>query len=295
MIIVKIIGGLGNQMFQYAAARALAIRKGVPLKLDISAFATYYLHQGFELSRVFNCSADIARTEDVRRMLGWQTNPRVSNLLSKFNLAAFRSRELVIEPSFSYWPGIDEAPDDCYLTGYWQSEKYFSSSATQIRQGFTFRESMNDLNSMIAEKILSVNSVSLHVRRGDYLTDKNANETHGLCSINYYKNSIEYISRNTRNPKYFIFSDDIEWAKSNLKIDGQSDYICFNKNEESYNDMRLMSLCNHHIIANSSFSWWGAWLNPNPTKLVVSPQPWFANPHIDTRDLIPVDWISEIN
>jgi len=282
-------------MFQYAAARALAIRKGVPLKLDVSAFESYDLHHGFELARVFNCSAELARPEDVRNVLGWQASPRVRNILSRYHLGALRSRKLVMEPGFSYWAGIDAAPDDCYLTGYWQSEKYFSSSAAQIRRDFTFREPMNDLNALAAEKILSMNAVSVHVRRGDYLTDKKANATHGLCSIQYYKNSIEYISRVIHNPKYFIFSDDIVWVKKNLKIDWPCDYISFNNNEESYNDMRLMSLCRHHIIANSSFSWWGAWLNPNPTKLVVAPQPWFANPHIDTRDLIPVDWMREIN
>lgn len=277
-------------MFQYAAARALAIRKETPLKLDVSEFASYILHQGFELNRIFTCSVDIASAKDLRNMLGWQASARVRNSLSRFNLNVLKSRKLVAEPSFSYWKGIDEVPDDCYLTGYWQSEKYFSSFADQIRSDFTFREPMNELNAIAVEKILSVNSVSLHVRRGDYIANKNANSTHGLCSIEYYMNSINYISENIQNPKFFIFSDDIEWARENLKINNPCDYIDFNNGSESYNDMRLMSLCRHHIIANSSFSWWGAWLNPSSTKLVVAPSPWFANPNLDAGDLIPADW-----
>jgi hypothetical protein len=289
LIIVNVIGGLGNQMFQYAAARALAIRKGVPLKLDISAFATYGLHR-FELTRVFNCAEDTAGAAEVREMLGWQAAPRIRRLLSRPSLAALRSRKLVLEPGFSYWAGISGVPDDCYLTGYWQSEKYFSDAAAQIREEFTFRQQVNGRNAEVAALISQVNAVSLHVRRGDYASDPRTAATHGLCSLDYYRAALRHIAEHVPNAHLFVFSDDIPWVKQNLPLELPCLYVDHNRGAESFNDMRLMSMCNHHVIANSSFSWWGAWLNPGPDKIVVAPGRWFAN-DTDVRDLLPADWV----
>ncbi len=277
-------------MFQYAAGRVLSLERGVPLCLDISGFSSYGLHQGFELQRIFNCAAGIANEADMRDILGWQSSSHIRRLLLRKEMVSFRRKELVVEPQFNYWPGIKHVPNDCYLVGYWQSEKYFSESASQIRADFTFRQSLEDQNEKLTQQIISVNAVSLHVRRGDYATNPQTTATHGLCTLDYYRHSIQYVAERVQQPNFFIFSDDIAWVRDNLNFPHQSQYVDCNQGKESYNDMRLMSMCNHHIIANSSFSWWGAWLNPKRDKIVVAPKNWFAN-QTDASDLLPQSWV----
>lgn len=290
MVITNLIGGLGNQMFEYAAGRALSLHRGVSLKLDVSRFADYELHQGFELKRVFNCTAEIASKAEVRSILGWQYSPIAKRFLSRQSLKMLRRKEFVIEPHFQYWKGIENAPSDCYLMGYWQSERYFSDVAAQIRKEFHFRIPLLKHNNELASQIGSVNAVSLHVRRGDYVQNAKTNATHGLCSIDYYQAAIRHVAARTKQPHFFIFSDDIPWVKNNFKLDFPHQYVDHNHDAESYNDMRMMSACKHHIIANSSFSWWGAWLNPDTEKIVIAPKKWFAN-KINTQDLYPKGWI----
>ena len=290
MIITNLIGGLGNQMFQYAAGRALSLECGVPLQLDVSGFAWYGLHQGFELQRIFNCTIDIAGEADVRCILGWQYSSAIRRVVSRQSMEAFRRKGFVVEPHFQYWPEIKNVPRDCYLTGYWQSEKYFADLALQIRADFTFWLPMESRNVELSKQINQVNAVSLHVRRGDYVNNANTAATHGFCTIDYYREAIRYIAERVDSPHFFIFSDDIAWVKENLKIDFPCRYIDHNLGAESYNDMRLMSMCRHHIIANSSFSWWGAWLNPSADKIIVAPKKWFAN-ETKTQDLIPQCWV----
>lgn len=290
MVIMRIIGGLGNQMFQYAAGRALSLRTGVPLRLDISGFANYGLHQGFELQRIFNCPVEIANEEDVKNILGWQSSPSICRVVSRPRMEIFRRAGFIVEPHFYYWSNINNVLSKCYLSGYWQSEKYFSTVISNIREDFSFKISMGHRNSELANQIIRVEAVSLHVRRGDYMSNPKTLATHGLCSLDYYRNAMQLISREVRNPHFFVFSDDIAWIKSNLNIDMPCQFVDHNQGGESYNDMRLMSLCQHHIIANSSFSWWGAWLNPNAEKIVVAPKRWFAH-EVNTYDLIPKTWV----
>lgn len=290
MIVSQILGGLGNQMFQYAAGRALSLKYDVPLLLDVSGFSSYGLHQGFELDRLFCGDTKIANELDVRNILGWQNLPGVRRILSRSSMKSFRSKKFVFEPYFQYWQAIKNVPNDCYLMGCWQSEKYFSVIAKQIRKDFVFRPKMNSQNVQLALNISQVNAISLHIRRGDYANNPKVTATHGLCPISYYQDAIKYISNQVEQPYFFVFSDDMIWAKENLKIDLPCIYIDHNQGAESYNDMRLMSLCQHHIIANSSFSWWGAWLNPSPDKIVIAPKKWFATTR-NTKDLLPQSWI----
>ena len=290
MVITNLIGGLGNQMFQYAAGRALSLERGFPLRLDISDFSNYELHQGFELERIFNCTAEIASEADVRNILGWQSSPVIRRMVSRPRMARFRHKGFVIEPHFQYWHGIKKVPCGCYLMGYWQSEKYFLEVAEQIREDFYFRLPLESQNTELAKQINQVNAVSLHVRRGDYANNPKTTATHGLCSLDYYREAIQHVAKHVQQPYFFVFSDDIAWVKSDLKIDFPCEYVVFNQGAESHNDMRLMSLCQHHIIANSSFSWWGAWLNQNADKIVVAPKRWFVN-ETNTEDLIPQDWV----
>lgn len=291
MVISNIIGGLGNQMFQYAAGRALSLERGQTLRLDVSGFAGYALYQGFELQRVFDCPVKTDTSTALHNMLGWQCAPSIKRILVRPSMKAFRRNTFVVEPHFHYWPGIKNVPQDCYLAGYWQSEKYFRDVASVIRADFTFKTPLANRNAELAEQIGQVNAVSLHVRRGDYAKNPQTNATHGLCSFDYYRAAIQYVFDRVDQPYFFIFSDDIAWAKDNLEMDLPCQYVDHNRGEESYNDMRLMSLCRHHIIANSSFSWWGAWLNPSPAKIVVAPQKWFVNKN-NVRDLFPLGWVA---
>jgi hypothetical protein len=170
------------------------------------------------------------------------------------------------------------------------SEKYFIDAEKQIRKDFVFKLPMQNENIGLAKKISQVNAISLHVRRGDYASNPQNIATHGLCSIDYYQAAIKHMVEQVKNPYFFVFSDDSAWVTSNLKIDFLHQYVDHNHGKESYNDMHLMSLCKHNIIANSSFSWWGAWLNQNAEKIVFAPKQWFSK-STDTIDLIPSNWI----
>lgn len=291
MIISQIIGGLGNQMFQYAAARSLSLTRQQPLLLDVASFADYPLHQGFELDKVFHCTESIASIDKLQQLLGWQAAPLVRRVLAKSWLSTLRKSALIVEPHFHYWPGISNVPDHCYLSGYWQSERYFQAHVQQLREEFTFKPPLSPKNAELASAIKAVNAVSLHVRRGDYVSDEKNHAIYPLCTPHYYQTAIDYLETRTSNPCFFVFSDDINWTRENLKIDGVIRYIDHNQESQSFNDMRLMSLCRHHIIANSSFSWWGAWLNPDPEKIVIAPKQWFAN-QLDCSDLLPDKWVS---
>lgn len=290
MVISQIIGGLGNQMFQYAVGRALSLRNNSSFALDISGFEGYELHHGFELQRVFNHSFGIASKADVRNVLGWQSPAIIRRIVSRRPFASFCRKRFAVEPHFHYWSGINNLTKDCYLSGYWQSEKYFADVASQIRADFAFQLPLKDKNAELAKQIIQANAVSLHVRRGDYANNPKTTATHGLCSLDYYRAAIRHVSDQIEQPYFFIFSDDICWAEDNLKMNSPCQYVDHNQGAESYNDMRLMSLCRHHIIANSSFSWWGAWLNSSVNKVVVAPKRWFAN-QTDVRDLFPQGWV----
>lgn len=290
MLISNIIGGLGNQMFQYATARALSLDLGVKLTLDVSDYDGYQLHQGFELQRVFKCHAELANDNDLDKMLGWQKSKLARRALRRYPFNLLRSKNFVLEPSFQYWPGIEKVKDNSYLMGYWQSEKYFADHAKQIRKDFSFKPEPSGRNAEVAAHIGRVNAVSLHIRRGDYVNNARTQATHGLCSMDYYNRAAAQISNQVERPEFFIFSDDMAWVRTNFQADITCHYVDHNKNQDSFNDMRLMSLCKHHIIANSSFSWWGAWLNPDPQKIVIAPKKWFANGQ-NSSDLIPDSWI----
>jgi len=291
MIISHIIGGLGNQMFQYAAGRALSLERGVSLCLDTQDFAGYYLHNGYELDRVFNIKARLATDRDIKNVLGWRAYPLIRRqLLFKRQLAKFRGARIFIDTQFNSWEEISDAPDTSYLKGYWQTEKYFDKIQDVIRDDFSFKQSAVGRNAEFSKLISGSVAVSLHVRRGDIATNATSLAFHGLCSLGYYKRAIAYVTAQVANPIFYIFSDDIPWVRENLKLEHQHHYINHNKNNDSYNDLRLMSLCKHHIIANSSFSWWGAWLNSRPEKIVVAPKLWILG-DFDTSDLIPPTWI----
>lgn len=291
MIIVHLSGGLGNQMFQYAAGKALALRRKTGVCLDVSSFEGYALHNGFELKRIFDCPATLVSDREIRQVFGWRAIPRVRWLLSRSGLAFLLGKHFAIEPDFSYWRGYEQAPADCYLYGYWQSEKYFLDVAASIRDDFQFKGPLSEANAKVAEQIAAADAVSLHVRRGDYLKNPVTLAKHGVCSLEYYRAAIARIAEQVEHPVFFVFSDDIAWVREHLAIEHPCVYVGHNSGVESFNDMRLMSMCRHHIIANSSFSWWGAWLAQSPGQIVIAPEPWFNDRSIDTKDLLPGHWL----
>ncbi|TRZ97100.1 MAG: alpha-1,2-fucosyltransferase [Rhodocyclaceae bacterium] len=224
-------------------------------------------------------------------MLGWRRPWACRRILVNRHAAAFRGQRLIVEPCFGYWPGISETTDNCFLVGNWQSEKYFSDIENTIRTDFTFRKPPNSRDQEWISLIGNCQSVSLHVRRGDYAIHAKTRAVLGLLPLDYYRSAADLVASRSGFPEFFIFSDDIPWAREHLDIPFPCHYVDHNKGAESHNDMRLMSSCRHHIIANSSFSWWGAWLNPASDKIVIAPRRWFANGW-DAKDLIPEGWVS---
>lgn len=290
MIISHLIGGLGNQMFQYAAGRALSLERHVPLYLDVKDFAGYALHNGYELDRIFNIKAQLAGNDELKKVLGWRAYSPIRKKLYRPQLTKLRGNRMFVDTQFSSWRQINEVPNDCYLMGNWQTEHYFDKVREIVRADFLFKLPAVGRNAELAGKINNSTAVSLHVRRGDYVVNPATQAFHGLCSLDYYRRAIDYVTNRVANPEFFIFSDDISWARENLHLEYSCHYVDHNKGDESYNDMRLMSLCKHHIIANSSFSWWGAWLNSRLDKIVVAPRRWVLS-DFDASDIIPSAWV----
>ncbi|MBU2539052.1 MAG: alpha-1,2-fucosyltransferase [Proteobacteria bacterium] len=288
MIIVRIMGGLGNQMFQFAAGRQLAARHKTVVKMDISDFENYNLHD-YGLS-VFNINELFASKEEINLLKEPEAGTWKKRIKKVLRCPNKLGKTHIKEKHYHFDPEILSLSDFVYLDGYWQSEKYFLDIADVIRNEFTITLSQTDENSALTQQINSCESVSLHVRRGDYVTDEKTKTIHGTCGLDYYRRCIADLSQKVPHPCFFIFSDDPEWTKQNLKITHPATFISHNGPEKNYEDLRLMSQCRHHIIANSSFSWWGAWLGQYPDKLVLSPSGWFKEKTFNTKDLIPSTW-----
>ena len=269
MIIVNIIGGLGNQMFQYAIGKALSLKSKQKLKLDLTSFKNYPL-RNFELD-VFKIDPEIASTEEIS-----QVKQNKLNFTEKY---------------FHFDSEILDLNQSAFLVGYWQSEKYFINYKNIILKEFILKNELSHQSNQFQKIIESTVSVSLHIRRGDYVTNPTTNSVHGTCSLAYYKNAVSLISNRLKDPHFFIFSDDLDWAKENLDFIDNITFVELDENIPDYEEMYLMSQCKHNIIANSSFSWWGAWLNQNVDKIVIAPQKWFEDETINTNDLIPDSWI----
>jgi hypothetical protein len=256
----------------------------------VQDFKGYELHNGFELHRLFDVQASIANNWDVVRVLGWRAVSPLRRKLFHQKFSKFRGTHLFVDSLFSEIPGLIDIPSSSYLMGNWQSEIFFRDIADTIRSDFTFKVPMSKQNAELADMIASINAISLHVRRGDIASNPTSLAVHGLCSLEYYRQAIELVSSKTLNPEFVIFSDDMDWVRKNLNISFPCHYINANKGSESYNDMRLMSFCNHHIVANSSFSWWGAWLGTGEQKIVIAPKKWFAK-NYDSSSIVPSSWI----
>jgi hypothetical protein len=284
-IITRLIGGLGNQLFQYAAARSLALKHGAEVKLDLSGFERDGLRR-YELGSYPIAAAQASAAELA------VAAPASSGLLARIaaKLAGPRPRHYR-EAHFHFDPGLARQRPALYMDGYWQSERYFADIANTLRRELTPRDDMEPENARIAEAIGSAQAVSLHVRRGDYVANAHTNAYHGVCSLHYYYDAVASITAAVPEAHFFVFSDDHAWTRENLDTGRPTTFVEANQADRGFRDMQLMSMCKHHIIANSSFSWWGAWLNPSPSKVVICPTRWFAGDDKDTSDLIPSAWV----
>ena len=275
MRIINIKGGLGNQMFQYAFL--LAHRQYHPMDeylMDISSYGDKNTHNGFELCRRFHIDAKIAGLEELNPVMRHIKKDFLYRVQLKTTGAL---PQVFLEKDFSkYYPNVLQT-EKYYYDGYWQCHKYFDSIAQEVKKTFSFKDELDERNAVLIEQMQSnPYSVSVHIRRGDYLDSP---LYAGLCDMRYYKNAIEWISTRLfgHDIVFYVFSNDIEWCKQNLVHvfgNNQFVYVIHNTGEGSYKDMKLMSSCHYNIIANSSFSWWAAYLNSNPNHVVLSPKRW---------------------
>lgn len=283
------MGGMGNQLFQYAVGRSVALKNQTDLKMDVSVYdnqETTAASRKYALN-VFNIAENFANEQEIGKMKAIGGG-KISRLLYKLGLV--KKNTYIVEPRFSFNPEVFQAGEDAYLEGYWQTEKYIKDMEDIFHKEFTLNEAFDIEDKEITKKIKATNAVSLHVRRGDYINNASTNKFHGVCSLEYYAKAILCVSEKIQDPLFFIFSDDIAWVKQNLKIDFPVTYVSDGILRD-YEELILMSYCKHNIIANSSFSWWGAWLNENSQKIVVAPMKWFASNELDTSDIIPSDWL----
>jgi hypothetical protein len=272
MKIVNILGGLGNQMFEYAMY--LALREAHPeeeIKICTKSFGGYGLHNGLEINRIFGVNAPNATISDLIRIAYPFFNYKSWQFMRHFLPFRKSMTRGGLDVPFDYSQVTRSG--STYYEGYWQNENNFKSIRSIVLKAYTFPEMALGKNLELATRLSSCIAVSCHVRRGDYLKEPGM----CVCTESYYKNAIQKI-RSLTNPDLFcIFSDDIQWCKDSLTpLLGVADvvFVDWNKGRESFRDMQLMSLCTHNIIANSSFSWWGAWLNQHSNKIVLAPSSW---------------------
>jgi len=290
MIVVRLMGGLGNQLFQYAFAKHLSVLNNCELGIDISglkhdgdAFSVNFTNREYYLDHYNTTIIKPLSKSYLKRFKGfWK---RIHTMTGK-------KYQYIKEHNTTFDQQMLAIKDNTLVEGYWQSEKYFKGIEHVIRKDLTLKKEIHGQNKTIAEKIALTRSVSLHVRRGDYVSNPVFSKVLGACQPDYYERAIGLMNEKIENPTYFIFSDDIPWAKENLNFKGRPATFVTNNNEaQCFEDLRLMSMCENNIIANSSFSWWGAWLNAQAGKIIIVPEKWFNDLAMCDDDLIPAEWV----
>ncbi|MBL8992577.1 MAG: alpha-1,2-fucosyltransferase [Spirochaetia bacterium] len=292
MILLRLTGGLGNQLFQYAAGRSLADLWKVPLKIDTTSFWNDRLRQ-YAL-RPFRIRAEQASFFDRRRFENVFANG-IEKRISIF--FPHKNGKIWKDPNHGYNPPPQNPEKEIYLDGYWQSWRYFFANEPAIRRDLKLEIPAGGINLRLSEEIRSASSVSIHIRRADYVDDSNAARVHGVCDMSYYKRAVKWIEERVHQPRFYIFSDDPLWVRQNFDLCSDPVVVGHNDGVQAFEDLRLMASCRHHIIANSTFSWWGAWLSNQPGKTVLCPATWFADSAVvpDMKqfmdDLLPSEWV----
>ena len=296
MKIVNIIGGLGNQLFQYAFAVALKTHHpDEEVLIDTSHFHTIFfkkykgrnLHNGFELDSILeNVIIPHASARQLMKLTYYVPNYLVSRFVRKF--LPKRKSEYIELTDFTFDPNALCMQGNFYYEGYWQTANYFEGIEEDIKRAFKFKPLDSENLQWIAQ-MQSQESVSIHVRRGDYINNVGFG---GICDLDYYVAAIEYVFSKVNNPVFYIFSNDIKWCEENIipLLNGaKCKLVNHNRGKDSYKDMELMSFCKVNIIANSSFSWWGAFLNKNDNPIVIAPYKW--NNYFNEVDTYLDKWI----
>ena len=275
-------------MFQYAVGKQLAIINNCPLLLD---------------SNYLKCQGDAEKNNFTNRefqlnQLNAQTviagNRELKNVFSKskyFRRFFGKEFQIINEDPTQFIQSILSLRGNIYLNGYWQSEKYCSNIKSIILNDFSVSSPLVGKNKILSEQIQNSQSISVHIRRGDYISNPLFADVIGTCKPEYYQQAISLFNSKLKKTVFYVFSDDIRWAKENLKLSSKIIYVDHNTESNCVEDLRLMSLCKHNIIANSSFSWWAAYLNRNPGKTVIAPQLWFKDSSLFNKDMIPDSWI----
>jgi virulence-associated protein VapD len=283
------MGGLGNQMFQYALGRKLSLVNNDIFKLDISDYNKQNSHatkREYKL-KFFNILENIAEEKEVIKLKGGKL---LNNKI--FNKLGIRYKTYIKEKITNVFdPKILNLKGNIYLEGYWQNEKYFKDIRNILLKEFTLKNNPPQIFYELLDDIKNMNSVAIHIRGGDYVKDKETSKFHGILSIDYYTKAIKIFIEKLKDPKFFVFTDDTEYANmilNELKIN----YVLVNQhNLADYEELILMSNFKNFIIANSSFSWWGAWLSDYKDKIVASPSIWFADSKLSSINLSPDSWI----
>lgn len=276
MIITKLQGGLGNQMFQYAAGLVLAERLHTKLHID-TGFLKYIEASDHGTTRFYELSA-------------FGIQPRDLSLADKLRLKV-QPPTVLRDQDLSYKPEFRSVTGNVVLEGFWQSYKYFTGYRQKIVSTFAFPPSISQANSQHLETIKNSQSVSVHIRRGDYVTDKETKKFHNLLPMSYYQAAVKRLETGSKKLNYYVFSDDPTWCKQHMPFLKGAIFVDNNKADNGVEDMRLMAACQHNIIANSSFSWWGAWLSQRQKKKVIAPKKWFQSWQESLDDRLPPDWI----
>lgn len=296
MIISNIGAGLGNQLFQYALGKHLSILNKTEYRIDTSGYkdANPDSKLGVRICGLdnFNISAPKASKNDLAEFDFLVKNKFFRHFIRFYSRPNnYFKRKYILEPEINYFkfdPRILTAKlkRDVYVDGYWQSGKYFKDIENIIRKEFSFKDEPSEINSRVIKEMRENNSVSVHVRHGD-----NVNMVNGVLPLDYYRRASEKIVVKIKSPVFYIFSDDPEWVCNNLKFNYPTVYISHNGDKKSHEDLRLMTHCKHHIIGNSTFSWWGAWLGKKDNQIVYSPKSHHSYPNLPSSDYIPSDWI----
>lgn len=292
MIIVNLTGGLGNQMFQYAFGKIQSNESGIPLKIHFTN-ALFCTDREYSLD-CFRINTPIATAKDLARTGFPQSNLGriIYRLAKELGISELIYSRIVTERNYLKKLLKFNMRKDYYFEGYWQGEKYIGKNAVEILKTFSFSKKISSDIVAIREKINNTNSVAIHVRRGDYVTNPQVRKVFKPCGEDYYKRSIKYLNIKIKSPVYFIFSDDISWVENHIKTNRPTFYI---NNNKPWEDMFLMSQCKHNIIANSSFSWWSAWLNQNKNKTVIAPVNWTSKSKSKELKILPYGWITISN
>lgn len=299
-IVVELKGGLGNQLFQYATGRALAHRHGCRLVLDLSWFEQ--IDPGTTTPRAFSLAPfglpATLRGSGARGNSGTSASSawlqRATRKVLALKAGARRrlnGTTVYRERGFAFDAGLQAVQPPAELYGYWQSERYFEPVANLLRQEIGQPRVLGTASQRLLADIQAGEAICLHVRRGDYITNQHAASLHGTCSPAYYAEALRRVAGGLTAPTVFVFSDDPAWVRGNLAFNVASVVVDANGPEDAHEDLWLMAACRHFVIANSSLSWWGAWLGSHADKRVVAPDRWFAGGDQDTHDLLPAAWI----